>query len=362
MGGPEPAIVTDPAAVTPEWVTAVLRSAGHDVTVTAVETTRVGTGQMAHNERFTLTYAGDPGGAPRTIVGKFPSTDPTSRASGASGAYAAEVRFYLELAPTVAIRTPACIYGAHDDSGDFILVLEDLAPAQQGDQIRGCTVAEAELAVENLAGLHGPRWNDPSLREITWVAGGGGSADRAAGLAQYMDLATAPFVDRYRDRLSAEDAALLLRFAPVAGAWATGRPEPFAPVHGDYRLDNLLFGTAEGGYPVATVDWQTLAIGLPLNDLAFFLGNSLLTEDRRTHEQALVERYHAALAAHGVTDHPFAACWDDYRYAQFHGLIITVLGSMAVVQTDRGDDMFMAMASRHCAAIRDLDAEALLPS
>ena len=34
----------------------------------------------------------------------------------------------------------------------------------QGDQIAGCTPQEAQLAVEALAGLHGPSWCDP-----TWL-------------------------------------------------------------------------------------------------------------------------------------------------------------------------------------------------
>jgi hypothetical protein len=37
-----------------------------------------------------------------------------------------------------------------------------------------------------------------------------------------------------------------------------------------------------------------------------------------------------------------------------------MLGSLAVGQTDRGDDMFMAMAKRSVAQIQDLDALALL--
>ena len=35
-----------------------------------------------------------------------------------------------------------------------VLVLEDLAPAEQGDQIAGCTVGQAELAVDEAARLH----------------------------------------------------------------------------------------------------------------------------------------------------------------------------------------------------------------
>ena len=50
----------------------------------------------------------------------------------------------------------------------------------------------------------------------------------------------------------------------------------------------------------------------------------------------------------------------DYVYGTFQGPSITMLGSLAVGQTDRGDDMFMAMAERCCAQIRDLDAFSVL--
>ena len=42
------------------------------------------------------------------------------------------------------------------------------------------------------------------------------------------------------------------------------------------------------------------------------------------------------------------------------GVIYTVLGAMAVIQTDRGDEMFMAMCSRACQAIRDLESDQLI--
>ena len=37
---------------------------------------------------------------------------------------------------------------AIDADGWFTLLLEDIAPAIQGDQIAGCTVAQARLAME----------------------------------------------------------------------------------------------------------------------------------------------------------------------------------------------------------------------
>jgi len=42
-------------------------------------------------------------------------------------------------------------------------VLEDVAPARQGDQIDGCGVAEARLAMEALARVHAPVFGDPAL-------------------------------------------------------------------------------------------------------------------------------------------------------------------------------------------------------
>ncbi len=64
-------------------------------------------------------------------------------------------------------------------SGDFVLVLEDMTPAEQGDQITGCDVATAELAVRELARLHGPRWNDPTLDDLDWLTRRTGPDDGA---------------------------------------------------------------------------------------------------------------------------------------------------------------------------------------
>ena len=83
----DPPVITDPADISAEWMSAVLQSAGHDVRVRSVWSAPVGTGQMAHNERLYLEYEGDAGSAPRTLVGKFPSPNEESRASGARGGY-----------------------------------------------------------------------------------------------------------------------------------------------------------------------------------------------------------------------------------------------------------------------------------
>ena len=50
----------------------------------------------------------------------------------------------------------------------------------------------------------------------------------------------------------------------------------------------------------------------------------------------------------------------EYVYGAFQGPTIAMLGALSVGQTDRGDDMFMAMISRSCQQIRDIDALELL--
>ena len=104
------------------------------------------------------------------------------------------------------------------------------------------------------------------------------------------------------------------------------------------------------------VDWQTLTIGSPTRDLAYFLGTSLATDDRRAAERGLVARYHASLSARGVTGYDAEQCLDDYRLDQLQAPMITTLGCAYAsgVQSRASDEMFLAMARRSCAAIRDL--------
>ncbi len=352
-------LVDHPDTITPDWLTKVVQANGCDAEVASFRASPVGTGQMADNYRLHLDYARRDAGAPDTLVVKVPAGNETSRAAGAAGGYVTELRFYLELAHEVAVRTPRCWYADINDAHDrFILVLEDLAPAEQGDQIRGCSVEEAELALVNLAGLHGSTWCDTRLDELGWL--NRVTTEVAALFSNFLTPRTDEFIVRYEGRLSKEDAEVLQTFSLHAPAWLVARPERFAALHGDYRLDNLLYGTSAGGAPVAAVDWQTLSISHPGRDVAYFLGNAMPPELRKQHEEALVRAYHEALLAHGVKDYSFEACFDDYRFGHFQGPLVTVLGAMAVLQTDRGDDMFMAMCSRSCQAIRDLDSVALL--
>jgi len=345
-----PEIVDDPADVTAHWLNTVLERRGHDVVIGSIHREAVGTGQMAHNERYRFTFEGDRGDAPESVVIKFPSPSEESRAAGAAGGYRNEVRFYTDLADGLSVVVPECLYGTvSDDSTSFTLVLEDLAPAKQGDQIEGATDDQIVLAVENLAGLHAPRWGDPSLLDIDWLQSSGGEA------VAYVELFTPMFIDRYQHRLSDRARTVFEEFGAKSAAWIEREPATRTLVHGDYRLDNLMFASTYGGAPVSAVDWQTIGVGCGLRDVAYLLGNSAEPDDRRRHEDEALDRYRTAMAGLGV-DLSLDELMGMYRHGAFQGPFITMLGSIAVGQTDRGDDMFMAMAERSAAQIVDHDA------
>ena len=198
---PEIPFARDPVDVTPEWLTAVLRQLGHEVTVASIEANSVGTGQVAHCERFEVSYADWDGRAPASFVGKFRSLDELSRRTGSSGTYQREVNFYRHIRPTVGIRTPHAHWLDLDEAtGDFIVLMEDMAPAEQGDQMRGATTEEATAALDQVARLHAPRWGDNTLERFDFLVRPG---DEVTRVRRYERL-WAGFLERYGDQLSDE--------------------------------------------------------------------------------------------------------------------------------------------------------------
>ncbi|HEX9258162.1 MAG TPA: phosphotransferase, partial [Acidimicrobiales bacterium] len=274
--------------------------------------------------------------------------------------YEREVRFYQQIRDTVHIRTPHCWYAEWDpESGDFTLLLEDLAPAVQGDQVAGCSLDHARLGIVELAKLHAPRWGDPGLDDIEWLSRRG--AESGPQLQALYAMVFPGFVETYGPRLTAEQVALAERFTEKIPAWIAMHHPPFCVTHGDYRLDNMMFGTEQGGYPVAVVDWQTPGHGSGSADLSYFIGAGLLPHDRRTHERDLVAEYHGAMLVEGVTDLTFDDLWDDYVRDSFAGVVMAVVASMIVGKSERSEDMFHAMAERHLQHALDLDALSMIP-
>ena len=137
-------------SLTPERLSSWLSASIGEVSIASMTTKAVGTGQMASSYRLDLTYADRrPADAPDSVILKVSSQDESSRQmAAAASAYLREVRFYQKLAPVAGARVPRCYHADISSSAmDFVLVMEDMGPARSIDQLGGCSVDQAALAV-----------------------------------------------------------------------------------------------------------------------------------------------------------------------------------------------------------------------
>lgn len=353
-----PMAIVPPQGVTPEWLTAALRKRGLEATVATVTSETVGTGQLGETRRYRLAYAGArPPGAPATLIGKFPSDNAVAAASGRDmGFYRSELMFYRELAARARINTPAVYVAELDENNDFVLLLEDMAPAVQGDHMRGCSVEHARLALAEAALLHSAFWNDEQLVRQPWLY----IPEGAQGYytTALMESSWTHFERTYAHRMDPAVIKVCAQYIRHHAAWNAPRAQPKTYQHNDFRVDNMLFG----GPRVCVVDWQTsnyLGTGM---DVAYFLGGAFDRDTRRAVERDLLREYHAALLAHGVGAYDFEHLMADYRHYSFAVLAVAIAATVIVKQTERGDRLFMKMVTDGAYQALDNDALDVLPA
>jgi hypothetical protein len=344
-------VVTVPrgiADLTAEWLNAALSEVSDGARVTEVVAVRIGNGNVADSVRLVPRWDRPTSGLD-SFVAKVPSSNAESRAAGFSTrTYEVEAAFYNELADSLLVSRPHCYLARFvPEEEAYVILMQDLSPAEPGEQLAGCSPPEATAVMAELAALHAPRWGDPRLLEMDWLDRP--DPARAGGTVEGIRALFSGFVDRYRDRVEPEVMDLSVRLMSDLGRYLLDRPGPWSVVHGDFRVDNLLFGGAR----VVVLDWQTVKIGPALTDVGYFVGSGLLPELRRQHESALVGRYHEALRAGGV-EIGWEDCWDGYRRYACDGLVMGIAASMVVTRTERSDEMFMAMVNRHGRQALDL--------
>jgi hypothetical protein len=345
------------------WFTAALRAGGvlgDDDRVVAVRSQAFGTGQFGMVVRSELEYAGDDAGGPASVMVKLPSADETIRQFAiAVGSYAAEVRFYRELAPRVDVATPRVYWGESEDgTGRFTLLLEDLSGVcQVGDMVGGGSKEQASAVLAQLVGLQAPLWDDRSLRDLAWLA----APTRTRLIFDAVAPCLPAFRERFGPRLDPAHVDLFERIAPRASGYVDRAWRgPMVVMHGDFRLDNVLFSEASGQLRATVIDWQGACLGPPLVDVATYLATCLSPADRRAHEQELLHGYHQGLIDAGIRDFSFAQCWEAYRQASLYMCLGSVAGSVTLKRSERGDAMFTAMAANTADLVLDLDAEGFL--
>ena len=281
-----------PEDITADWLSSVT---GGSVEGFELEQIGVGVGLLGRLYRVALTGHD----VPASVVAKFPTLDQGARDNVAAplGFYSNEISFYNEGAPITPINTPPVFAAEFEESsGDFVLLLEDVADRRCEDQTVGCEIESAQVAIDALAKMHAHWWNN-DFAALPWI--------KSYVNPPYPQIIAAVFaqawpvaLDVIGDRLPGPIKQFGDRFPELVPWFLEEASEPPVTLcHGDYRLDNLFFAANDTQAPLTVLDWQICFKGNPGYDLGYFISQSLATETRRKVETDLIDRYRATSPA-----------------------------------------------------------------
>ena len=161
-------MIERPDDLTAEWLTASL-GAGR---VSRFTVERIGTGQMSECYRVALSYSrGQRPGVGRA-QGRRQRSDESADRPGAGTLRARGAVLLRGGARASAGPIAHCYHASYQpETGIFTLLLDDAAPAEVGDEIRGATIADAILALTQLGRLHAPLIGSEALAEANGSIG-----------------------------------------------------------------------------------------------------------------------------------------------------------------------------------------------
>jgi hypothetical protein len=351
--------------LTPEFLTGALLEGGvlSSGSVAGVEASSIGAGAGLFGQLARLRVSYDGGTGPATIIAKLPTTNPGNREIGnLFQFYEREIRFYDDLAAKLPLRVPSCYYRVMDVAGDeYLMLMEDLSVATPGDEVAGCIVAAAEIALTALARHHAAWWEHPMLDSLDWMPFVNAPVHQSAQMSyqqawgpycQVFGEMLTPYVRDAGERMQDKVIALLNHF----------EPGPRTIIHGDYRLDNLFFNHPDGS-PIAAIDWQISSRGRGIFDVAYFIVSSLEPDVRRAHEERLVRLWYDIVVDAGAKGYTFEEAWLDYRTAVLYCNVYTVIGVGSMdAANERGLALQTAWVRRRSAAIEDLRCAEVMPA
>ncbi len=349
---PAPTVRENIAAIDPAWIDQVLSRAGVCASrVASLRAEPVGHGTASSVFRLSLAYTDEPSTAPRTLIAKLPKVSSSGEAPDAALlGYEREVAAYHFFGLKPPCRMPACYFAAIRTDGVFNLILEELDEGcWPGDQIAGCSIDEAGAAVRTLATLHGA-YDPVTLTGLTWPKRRQHFARQSAAM---FARGAAIMRERYADELGGAALATIDGVAPLVGPWSAQTAALERLIHTAARDDKLIFEHAAGGLRACLIDLQTMAIGDPAYDVAYFLSGSLEPAERAACERDLIAQHADLLRSSGVEEAAVSA-WDNYRRHAIAGMVATVNAASVLAPTPAIDRLLTTLARRNCAAVQEL--------
>lgn len=309
-----------PIPVTPDdlslgWLIAALEFSGSDSMIQPIGMTKTSIGEGLSTSgvltRLNLKYESPQPDAVSTLIVKTPMhpSNPNGASVRKQGTYPREIRFYRELAAECPLVTPEFYYGRHDpDSGDAVLIIEDLASSRPDDNAVGCSDDEALEIIGELGKLHAHFWEANDRADLHWLRGDGIS-DR---VANFFEQRWTDGRSAMADKVPEELFALGDRYFEDSGLLIWIDEPPVTLFHGDFRLDNMYFSDGDS-LPITFADFQRIGVGRGVIDFAVFALSALSVDQRRAIENDLLATYHRRLVDGGVEHYSKDDLWFDYR-------------------------------------------------
>jgi hypothetical protein len=354
----EMTIPNSPEELESGWLTDSLRGGGAigpRCAVTDFETELIGQGAglIGTVVRIRPSYEEAVGEEPVTIIGKFSTTNEQNRDVAADlDLYAREVNFYRELAPALGEGCPACYLAIlREDRRGCVILLEDFPDHAPGDQVRGCSLEEAEMVMRSAARFHATWWEAERPKILAPYADDHGQLARELALTVWPKMVSnwghlmPPYLrelgQEYFDLISVQQRSI-------------STPPNNTVAQGDMRLDNILFADGRAAPPLVMVDYQGPVWAKGVYDLSYFLTQSIDTDLRREHERSLLDAYRAELATLGI-EYDAEECWQDYRRASLctFALAVSISGALDA-DNDRTRNFMRLTISRASTAFDDL--------
>ena len=344
--------------LTAEWFSDIL---GGDVGTVERTVIGEGIGFIGELHRCELTWNSPRNGEPDSVVVKIPAA--LNRGVGeAMGAYEREIEVYANLHGRLGIPMPQHYHSALDpnpaawltrfvlfllkklplggvswltlrfidlsakSTRRYLLVMEDIHDARPPSQVDGGSIDDALAALEVLAQFHAHNWMSSEIEERTdqvWpldllpkVWRSSYARNREEFLSRFGHLVS----DELMERLDDVDENMPELLGGLGAA-------PWTLLHGDYRLDNILY-RPEG--ELVVLDYQLMGLGRAGWDVSYFI-TTALTPDHKGEEETMLRRYHDTLVATGIDDYSWESLVADVEATKL------VLAHRFVASTDAID-------------------------